>query len=135
MKCQHGVSIWAKFDGRTYKQCPVITKHSSASNKGMTKILPIIDVLGYDGQNLHFLLLLLLLLLIQIQPKRKPYINMKYFGYVGFCNAMRLLIHDYKQPPLVAMTTVHIGQWPQAILAHNYVILVHKKVKYVCKPH
>ena len=28
-----------------------ITKHSSALYIGMAKVLPIIDVLGYDGQN------------------------------------------------------------------------------------
>ena len=29
----------------------LITKHSSALYIGMAKVLPIIDVLGYDGQN------------------------------------------------------------------------------------
>ena len=29
----------------------IVTKHSSALYMGMTKVLPIIDVLGYDGQN------------------------------------------------------------------------------------
>ena len=32
----------------------VITKHSSALYIGMAKVLPIIDVLGYDGQNSSF---------------------------------------------------------------------------------
>ena len=33
----------------------IITKHSSALyNIGMAKVLPIIDVLGYDGQNSLF---------------------------------------------------------------------------------
>ena len=31
-----------------------ITKHSSALYIGMAKVLPIIDVLGYDGQNSSF---------------------------------------------------------------------------------
>ena len=31
-----------------------ITKHSSASYIGMAKVLPIIDVLGYDGPNSSF---------------------------------------------------------------------------------
>ena len=31
--------------------CMIITKHSSALYIGMAKVLPIIDVLGYDGQN------------------------------------------------------------------------------------
>ena len=31
--------------------CDCITKHSSALYIGMAKVLPIIDVLGYDGQN------------------------------------------------------------------------------------
>ena len=44
----------------------VITKHGSALYIGMAKVLPIIDVLGYDGQNSSFLLLLLLLL-VQIR--------------------------------------------------------------------
>ena len=30
------------------------TKHSSALYIGMAKVLPIIDVLGYDGQNSSF---------------------------------------------------------------------------------
>ena len=34
--------------------CPVITKHSSALYIGIAKVLPIIDVLGYDGQNSSF---------------------------------------------------------------------------------
>ena len=32
----------------------VITKHSSSLYIGMAKVLPIIDVLGYDGQNFSF---------------------------------------------------------------------------------
>ena len=32
----------------------IITKHSSALYIGMPKVLPIIDVLGYDGQNSSF---------------------------------------------------------------------------------
>ena len=37
------------------ERCPVIiTKHSSALYIGMAKVLPIIDVLGYDGQNSSF---------------------------------------------------------------------------------
>ena len=32
----------------------IITKHSSALYIGMAKVLPIIDVLGYDGQNSSF---------------------------------------------------------------------------------
>ena len=32
----------------------VITKHSSALYIGIAKVLPIIDVLGYDGQNSSF---------------------------------------------------------------------------------
>ena len=32
-----------------------ITKHCSALYIGMAKVLPIIDVLGYDGQNSSFL--------------------------------------------------------------------------------
>ena len=32
----------------------MITKHSSALYIGMAKVLPIIDVLGYDGQNSSF---------------------------------------------------------------------------------
>ena len=69
-----------------------ITKHSSALYIGMAKVLPIIDVLGYDGQNSSF----------SSSPshsdstphnsKRKSYINMKLCGYVGFCNAKRLVI-------------------------------------------
>ena len=35
-----------------YPYC--ITKHSSALYIGMAKVLPIIDVLGYDGQNSSF---------------------------------------------------------------------------------
>ena len=31
-----------------------ITKHSSALYIGMAKVLPIINVLGYDGQNSSF---------------------------------------------------------------------------------
>ena len=31
-----------------------ITKHSSALHIGMAKVLPIVDVLGYDGQNSSF---------------------------------------------------------------------------------
>ena len=31
-----------------------ITKHSSALYIGIAKVLPIIDVLGYDGQNSSF---------------------------------------------------------------------------------
>ena len=31
-----------------------ITKHGSALYIGMAKVLPIIDVLGYDGQNSSF---------------------------------------------------------------------------------
>ena len=31
-----------------------VTKHSSALYIGMAKVLPIIDVLGYDGQNSSF---------------------------------------------------------------------------------
>ena len=31
-----------------------ITKHSSALYIGMAKVLPVIDVLGYDGQNSSF---------------------------------------------------------------------------------
>ena len=31
-----------------------ITKHSSALYMGMAKVLPIINVLGYDGQNSSF---------------------------------------------------------------------------------
>ena len=34
--------------------CKVITKHSSALYIGMAKVLPNIDVLGYDGQNSSF---------------------------------------------------------------------------------
>ena len=33
---------------------PPITKHGSALYIGMAKVLPIIDVLGYDGQNSSF---------------------------------------------------------------------------------
>ena len=51
LSCKHasdGFSTWAKFDG-------YITKHSSALYIiGMAKVLPIIDVLGYDGQNSSF---------------------------------------------------------------------------------
>ena len=32
----------------------IITKHSSGLYIGMAKVLPIIDVLGYDGQNSLF---------------------------------------------------------------------------------
>ena len=32
----------------------IITKHSSALYIGIAKVLPIIDVLGYDGQNSSF---------------------------------------------------------------------------------
>ena len=32
----------------------IITKHSSALYIGMANVLPIIDVLGYDGQNSSF---------------------------------------------------------------------------------
>ena len=32
----------------------IITKHSSALYIGIAKVLPIIDVLGYDGQNSLF---------------------------------------------------------------------------------
>ena len=32
----------------------IITKHSSAFYIGIAKVLPIIDVLGYDGQNSSF---------------------------------------------------------------------------------
>ena len=32
----------------------IITKHSSALYIGMAKVLPIIDALGYDGQNSSF---------------------------------------------------------------------------------
>ena len=42
----------------TIKLCPstnpIITKHSSALYIGIAKVLPIIDVLGYDGQNSSF---------------------------------------------------------------------------------
>ena len=34
--------------------CMCITKHSSALYIGMAKVLPIIDVLGYDRQNSPF---------------------------------------------------------------------------------
>ena len=34
----------------------IITKHSSALYIGMAKVLPIIDVLGYDGQDCSFIL-------------------------------------------------------------------------------
>ena len=74
-----------------------ITKHSSALYIGMAKVLPIIDVLGYDGQNSSF----------SSSPppppppysdstpitqKKKPYITMKLWECVGFCNAKRLVI-------------------------------------------
>ena len=36
------------------KYVPFITKHSSALYIGIAKVLPIIDVLGYDGQNSSF---------------------------------------------------------------------------------
>ena len=39
-------SIWCSHKG--------IKKHSSALYIGMAKVLPIIDVLGYDGQNSSF---------------------------------------------------------------------------------
>ena len=72
----------------------LITKHGSALYIGMAKVLPIIDVLGYDGQNSSF---------SSSSPppysnfdthnsKRKPYINMKLCGYVGFRCAKRLVI-------------------------------------------
>ena len=73
----------------------------------MTKVLPITDVLGYDAQNSSFS--------SSTSPSPSHSDSTKkeaiyQHGYVGFCNAMRLVIHVYKQPPLVAMTTVHIGQ-------------------------
>ena len=34
--------------------CTGITKHGSALYIGMAKVLPIIDVLSYDGQNSSF---------------------------------------------------------------------------------
>ena len=43
----------------------------------MAKVLPIVDVLGYDGH----------LLLVQIKHS-----NMKHYGYVGFHNGKRLVI-------------------------------------------
>ena len=36
------------------KYVHIITKHSSALYIGMAKVLPIIDVLDYDGQNSSF---------------------------------------------------------------------------------
>ena len=59
---------------------------------GMAKVLPIIDILGYDGQNSSFS--------SSSSPpsdstpitQKGSHINMKLCGYVGFCNAKRLVI-------------------------------------------
>ena len=65
----------------------VITKHGSSLYIGMAKVLPIIDVLGYDGQNFSFSSSS-----FTHNSSRKPYINMKLCGYVGFRNGKRLVI-------------------------------------------
>ena len=62
---------------------------------GIAKVLPIIDVLGYDGQNSSFSSPLPYSDSTPITQKRKPYINMKLCGYVGFCNAKGLVILTY----------------------------------------
>ena len=71
-----------------------ITKHSSDLYKGMAKVLPIIDVLGYDGQNSSFS--------YPLPPPRSDstpitqkgshIINMKLCGFIHFCNDKRLVI-------------------------------------------
>ena len=93
----------------------MITKHSSALYIGMAKVLPIIDVLGCDGQNSSF----------SSSPpsssrsdstpitqKGSHYINMKLCGYVGFCNGKRLVILTCLQTTLF---TSKQQQIPQAI--------------------
>ena len=63
-----------------------ITKHSSALYIGMAKVLPIIDVLGYDGQNSSF---------SSSHSDSIPITqegSLKLCGYVGFRNWMRLVI-------------------------------------------
>ena len=69
-----------------------ITKHSSALYIGMVKVLPIIDVLGYDGQNSSFFFFFFSFRFDTHNSKNKPYVNMKLCGYVGFHNAKRLVI-------------------------------------------
>ena len=66
-----------------------ITKHSSALYIGMAKVLPIIDVLGYDGQNSSFSSSFRF---NTHNSKKKPYINMKLCDYVGFRNGKRLVV-------------------------------------------
>ena len=75
-----------------YNTFSIITKHSSALYIGMAKVLPIIDVLGYDGQNSSFSSSSPYSDSTPITQKRKPYIIMKLCEYVGFCNAKRLVI-------------------------------------------
>ena len=74
----------------------IITKHSSALYIGMAKVLPIIDVLGYDGQNSSFFFFSSFssssFRFDTHNSKTKSYINMKLCGYVGFHNAKRLVI-------------------------------------------
>ena len=67
-----------------------ITKHSSALYIGMAKVLPIIDVFRYDGQNSSFFFSLFRF--NTHNSKRKPYITIKRCEYVDFCNAKRLVI-------------------------------------------
>ena len=59
-----------------------ITKHSSALYIGIAKVLPIIDVLGYDGQNSSFSSSSSSSSCSDSTPitKREPYINMKLCG-------------------------------------------------------
>ena len=68
-----------------------ITKHGSALHIGMAKILSIIDVLGYDGQNSSFSSPPFYSDSIPITQKRNR-INMKLCGYVSFHNVKRLVI-------------------------------------------
>ena len=67
-----------------------ITKHSSALYIGMAKVLPIIGVLGYDGQNSlfsssppsHS----------DLTPITQKRSHISTCGYVGFRNGKRLVI-------------------------------------------
>ena len=71
-----------------------ITKHGSALYIGMAKVLPIIDVLGYDGQNSSFSSSPPLSSHSDSTPitQKRSHNNMKLCGYIGFRNRKRLVI-------------------------------------------
>ena len=63
--------------------------------QGMAKVLPIIDVLGYDGQKSSLFFFFSSSSSFRFNThnsKRQPYIDMKLCGYVGFRNVKRLVI-------------------------------------------